>query len=509
MTDAGQQDTGTLLRTGIEGLDDVLGGGLAPHRVYLVEGHPGAGKTTLALQFLREGVRLGETCMFVSLSESEQELQVSAEAHGWTLEGIKILELIASEDSLKPDARYTMYHPSEVELVQTAQAVLDEAARVRPARIVFDSLSELRLMAENPLRYRRQILALKQYFTRHHATVLLIDDCITIDRDLQLHSLAHGVISLERHNAPYGVLRRQLQVVKMRGRPFREGFHDMVIRHGGVQVFPRLVAAEYRGNGYQRQAVGSGLPALDALLGGGLASGTSTLVMGAAGTGKSSLATHYAVAAAQRGERSCVFLFDESVGTFLERSAGLGMPLQPLVDGGRLTLHPIDPAELSPGEFADLVRQTVEQGCSGLLVIDSLNGYLNAMPNERYLTLHLNELLAYLQRHAVTTLLLMTQHGLVGEQTGLPVDASYLADTVVLLRYFETMGAVRQAISVIKKRTGPHERTIRELSFGPNGLAVGEPLSQFQGVLSGAPQLLGQDAGALHLGADNRSTRSG
>lgn len=494
MTQA-QSSTPALVDTGIDGLDHILNGGLVSHRMYLVEGDPGSGKTTLALQFLLAGVRLGESCLFVTLSESEEELRASASSHGFSLDGIKIIEIIASEDSLKPDARYTMYHPSEVELGETIKAVLAEAERSKPVRLVFDSLSELRLLAQNPLRYRRQILALKQFFSRQRCTVMFIDDKTGDVGDNHLHSIAHGVISLERHSPEFGAMRRRLQVVKLRGREFRAGFHDYAIHHGGVEVFPRLVAAEHK-TASARGVVKSGLEPLDALLGGGLARGTSTLILGPAGTGKSTVASQYALAAAARGEHVAIFLFDESIATLFERSASLGMDVEGIVKAGRLSVRQIDPAELSSGEFAHAVRQTVERDETRIVVIDSLNGYLNAMPSERHLTLHLHELLTYLGQQGATTLLLMAQHGLVGGSIQVPVDASYLADTVVLMRYFEGVGEVRQAISVIKKRTGKHERTIRELTFeSGKGIVIGEPVREFQGVLTGSPAFVGQDHG--------------
>ena len=489
MTETGAKER-NVIPTGIAGFDDVLCGGLIPHRVYLVEGDPGAGKTTLALQFLLEGVRLGESCMFVTLSESKEELQSSAATHGWSLDGIHILEVIASEESLTPDSRYTMFHPSEVELAETTKTVLAEARRIKPARLVFDSLSELRLLAEHPLRYRRQILALKQYFSRQQSTVLFIDDRTGTDADMQLHSIAHGVIRLDSVTAEYGALRRRLQVRKLRGCSYREGFHDFAIRRGGLQVFPRLVAAEHR-TAYTRESVPSGIEQLDKLLGGGLAKGTSTLMMGPSGCGKSSLATRYMAAAAERGERSALFLFDEAIATLIERSAGLGLDVQPFVDSGMMKLRQVDPAELSPGEFSHAVRQAVEVDGATMIVIDSLTGYLNAMPNDRLLTLHLHELLTYLGQRGVTTLVVLTQHGFLGETEG--IDASYLADTVLLLRYFEALGEMRQAISVVKKRTGRHERTIRELSF-QDGITVGEPIVTFHGILTGTPELVGSNA---------------
>ena len=489
MTDKSELDSPALIQTGVEGLDDVLRGGFAANRLYLIEGNPGSGKTTLALQFLMDGVRRGESCMFVTLSESEEELRASARSHGWTLEGINILEIIASEESLKQDSRYTMYHPSEVELTETTKFVLAEAGKIKPARLVFDSLSEFRLLAENPLRYRRQILALKQYFSRQQSTVLFIDDRTGEERDMHLHSIAHGVITLDLIATEYGTIRRRLQVRKMRGHAFREGYHDFMIRQGGIEVFPRLIASEHQ-NLYQRRSIESNLEPLDNLLGGGLAKGTSTLIIGTAGTGKSSLSTQYAKAAAARGEHTSIFLFDEAIATYLERSAGLGMEMEPLISAGLVRVRQVNPAELSPGEFAHTVRHEVERDKARIIVIDSLSGYMNAMPSEQFLALHLHELLTYLGQQGVTTLLLMTQHGLIGSGTHVPVDASYLSDTVILLRYFEAFGEIRQAIAVIKKRTGKHERTVRELRFD-KGIIIGEPVRDFQGVLTGVPEFVG------------------
>lgn len=489
MTEPTSPSKSTLVDSGIAGLDDILYGGLTPRSLYLVEGNPGSGKTTLGLQYLLAGRARGERGLYVTLSESPEELHGSAAGHGWSLEGIDVLELASGNEQLKGDARYTMFHPSEVELTETTRGLLERAEKIRPPRLVFDSLSELRLLAQNPLRFRRQILAFKQFFARQDCTVLLLDDKSDEGADMHLYSIAHGVISLERYAPDYGPLRRRLQIPKLRGRQFREGYHDFRIRQGGLEVFPRLVAAEHS-TSYPREAVNSGLAALDAMLGGGLARGTSTLVLGPAGTGKSSLATQYARAAALRGDRAAIFLFDEAIATFKERSAGLGMALDPLLNDGRLSLRQVNPAELSPGELYHVVRQAVDRDQVRLVVIDNLNGYLNAMPQEKLLTIHLHEMLSYLGHRGVTTILIMAQHGLVGAEPSAPIDTSYLADTVILLRFFEAAGEVRQAISVIKKRTGPHERTIRELSFHKNGLTVGEPLREFQGVLTGAPTLV-------------------
>jgi circadian clock protein KaiC len=469
--------------TGVAGLDDILGGGLTGGQLFLVEGDPGSGKTTLALQFLRAGVAAGEKCLFISLSETEAELRENSASHGWTLEGIDLLEIAASADTLEPSSRYTMYHPSEVELGETTKTVIAEVQRLKPTRVVLDSLSELRLLAENPLRYSRQVLALKQQFSRQGATIMFCDDRIGQDHDERLHSIAHGVLVFERRSPEYGASRRRLQVTKLRGRSYREGYHDYAIRRHGLEVFPRLVAAEHVIE-YERQPVKSDLPALDALLGGGLSRGTSTLILGSAGTGKSSVATHFAMASAKRGERAAMFLFDETMATFLERSKGLGFDVEQFLRNDRLAIRQIDPAELSPGEFAIHIRNAVEEGGSKLIVIDSLNGYLNAMPSDRYLALHLHELLTYLGQLGATTIMLMAEHGLLVDGVRSPLEASYIADTVMLVRYYENHGEIRRALSVIKKRTGAHENTIRELRFD-HGLVIGEPIRDVRGALSG------------------------
>ncbi|HYC56608.1 MAG TPA: ATPase domain-containing protein [Candidatus Binatia bacterium] len=491
-----QPDSPAPLDTGIEGLNQILRGGLPPGQLYLLEGHPGTGKTTLAMQFLMAGVRNGESVLFVALSEDERELRASAASHGWDLAGVDMLEIVPGEENLRPDARYTMYHPAEVELAATTKMVLAETEKRRPSRIVFDSLSELRLMAEDSLRYRRQILALKHHFTRLGATVILIDDRTGDEKEMHLHSLAHGVISLERVAPEYGTSRRRMQVAKLRGRAYAEGYHDFSIVCGGIQIFPRLIAADYPGV-YLREEVRSGSEGLDSLLGGGLAKGTSTLILGAAGTGKSSLAGQYVCAAAARGEKAMIMIFEESLPTFVERSRGLGMDVTALQTAGRLEVQRVDPAQLTPGEFSHLLRQAIEHSDVTLVVIDSLNGYLNAMPNERFLTLHLHELLSYLSSQGVTTLLTMTNHGLVGADINVPVDASYLADNVLTLRYFEAFGQVRKAISVIKKRTGSHETSIREIWLDGRGIHIGEPIREFQGVLTGTPMVADRQLGGI------------
>ncbi len=472
--------------TGIRGLDDVLGGGLTRNRLYLVEGDPGAGKTTLALQFLLEGARHKERGLYVTLSETKRELLSVADSHGWSMDPIEIFELIPSEDTLQPDTQTTMFHPSEVELSETTKAVLEIVDRSKPVRVVFDSLSEMRLLAQNSLRYRRQILALKQFFLGRDCTVLLLDDRTSDVTDLQLQSIAHGVITLQHLAPEYGAERRRLRIMKFRGAEFRGGYHDFRIERGGLAVFPRLVAAEHH-QSFEREPVPSELPALDELLAGGVGRGTSTLIMGPAGSGKSSLATQYAAAAAARGERTAVFMFDENIGTFLERSASLGIDIESYVNSGLITLRQVDPAELSPGELAHLIRRAVEADRARIIVIDSLNGYLNAMPEERFLIIQLHELLTYLGQQGVTSLLIVAQHGLIGSAMHSPIDTTYLADTVILLRYFESAGEVRQAISVMKKRNGRHDRTIREFRLSDSGIHVGEPLRNFRGILTGIP----------------------
>ncbi len=474
------------ISTGIPGLDEVLGGGFTPDRLYLIEGVPGAGKTTLAMQFLLDGVARGEQVLYVSLSETRSELQEVADSHGWSLEGLGIHEFLTSDENLNPDEQYTMFHPSEVELSDTIQAILAEVERQGPTRLVFDSLAELRLLAGSPLRYRRQVLALKQYFAGRGCTVLLLDDSAISEYGLHVHTIVHGVVSLDQLNPEYGGDRRRLRVSKYRGRRFRGGFHDYHILTGGLRVFPRLVAAEYRRDS-AHETVSSGLPALDSLLGGGLDRGTSTLVVGAAGTGKSSLVTHFMMEAANRGERSVLFAFDESIHSLLTRSQGIGFQLQEHVDSGMIQLQAVDPAELLPGEFAQAIRDAVENDGVRFVAIDSLNGYLNAMPEERFMIVQLHELLTYLGQMGVVTLLVSTQPGLIGPMAQ-GVDVSYIADGVILLRYFEAAGEVRQAISVLKKRTGMHERTIREMRVSHKGIAIGEPLREFQGVLTGVPQ---------------------
>ena len=475
-----------LAKTGIEGLDDVLNGGLARGRVYLVEGIPGSGKTTLAMQFLIEGAKRGEPVLYITLSETTEELRSVAASHGWSLDGVTIRELLPDEDLLETEKQYTMYHPSEVELASTTKLILEDVQKLKPTRIVFDSLSELRLVAGNPLRYRRQILALKQYFSGRHLTAILLDDMTAADHDLHVQSIVHGVIYLQPLSPEYGGERRRLRIVKYRGTSYRAGHHDYVIRKGGLVVFPRLVAADSRQSSHGNK-LPSNVAALDALLGGGIEEGTSTLVIGGAGTGKSTLAAQFCVAAAARGQKSIVFMFDENPHTLFTRCEGLNVPIQKCVDAGTVRIVQVDPAELSPGELSFLIRQAVERDGVKIVSIDSLNGYLNAMPEERFLTIQLHELLTYLSQHGVASMLISAHHGIIGQHMQAPIDASYLADAVILLRYFESKGEVRQAISIVKKRGGVHERTIREFAMRDGVITVGEPLRQFRGVLTGVP----------------------
>lgn len=484
-------DSEVRLRSGIVGFDDILYGGFPSNHLYLVEGDPGTGKTTLALQFLLEGTRLGERCLYVTLSESRRELQGVARSHGWSLDAIPIFEMTPEQEEIAPEAQYTVFHPSDVELANTTAAVLEQVELVQPTRVVFDSLSELRMLARDTLRYRRQILGLKQYFAGRNCTVLLLDDRTAEGHDLQLQSIAHGVIMMQSMEREFGVKRRRLEVRKLRGSAYREGFHDYTIEKGGVVVYPRLVAAEHLTGTGMRQ-VPSGLAALDQLLGGGLDSGTSTLLMGPAGCGKSTIAAQYAVAAAERGENAAVFTFDETLATYIHRAAGLGLDVEKHVQSGRILLQQLDPAEVAPGQFVHTVRRMVENKQITLLVIDSLNGFLNAMPGEEFLILQLHELLSYLNQQGLNTMFTLAQHGLLGSGMESPVDVSYLADTVLLFRYFESSGELRQAISVLKKRSGRHERTIRALSFTGGAICVGPPLRNFQGIMTGVPQPVGE-----------------
>lgn len=475
--------------TGIAGLDDILNGGLTPHRMYLVEGTPGTGKTTLGLGFLLAGAAIGETGLYITLAETEVELRAVATTHGWTLDPVELFEMVPA-DGLGEDQEQTLLHPSEVELGETVRDVMAKVDETRPSRVVLDSLSELRLLAQSPIRYRRQILALKHFFSTRQCTVLFLDDKSGAGSDLQLHSIAHGVVSLEQTLSGFGAQRRRLHVVKMRGLRYRGGYHDFEIERGGLCVYPRLVASDHA-TSKANEVVSTGSTELDALLGGGLVSGTATLLTGPAGVGKTTASVQCMVAALRRGEKAAYFLFDERLPTLLARSAALGMDLQPYLDDGRLNLRAIDPAEMSPGEFAGAIRAAVEEHGARFVIIDSLNAYLQSMPNEQFLVLQMHEMLTYLGQQGIVSLLILGLHGVMGDIRS-DVDLSYLSDTVVQLRYFEAYGAVRQAISVIKTRTARHERTIREFQIGGNGLQVGGPLREFQGVLTGVPTFSGE-----------------
>jgi len=480
-------------QTGIWGLDNILSGGFTRGHVFLVEGAPGTGKTTVALQFLLEGARAGERGLYITLSETDEELRDGAASHGWTLDqGIEVFELLPPESLLDSDQQQSLLYSSDLELGETTKQIFEAVERVQPHRVVLDSLSEIRLLAQSSLRYRRQILAIKHYFARFGTTVMLLDDLTAEVADKTVHSVAHGVFRLEELAPAYGAERRRARVIKYRGVKFRGGYHDVTITKGGLNVFPRLVASEYR-NSLVRTTKSSGIAELDNLLGGGVETGSSTLILGPAGTGKSLLAIVNVVAAVKRGEKAAMFVFDEELGLLFDRMKGLGIDLEAMQNTGSLIVEQVDAAELSPGEFAHRVRRQVDENDIKTVVIDSLNGYQASMPEENSLILHMHELLQYLNRRGAATFMTVAQHGLVGDMKA-PVDVTYLADTVVLLRYFEAMGSVRRAVSVIKKRTGTHEATIREYRIDHRGLTIGAPLNEFQGVLRGVPIYSGASA---------------
>lgn len=478
-----------LASTGIEGLDACVGGGLPRDRVYLIEGDPGVGKTTLALQFLLKGAELGETVLLISLAETSDELKVVATSHNWDLSGVKIFDVSPTQSGL--EEQYSILQPSEIELTDTIKKIVEEVDRVKPQRVVIDSLSEVRLLSQSPLRYRRQVLALKQHLRGRDCTVMLLDDRGGNKNDLTIQSLVHGVIELQKYSPLYGKARRKLQIAKLRGVGFQAGFHDFNITTGGIEVYPRLQASNHRTE-FKREQLKSGVEGLDKALGGGLDRGTSTLVVGPAGTGKSSLALLYAIKSAERGERAVIFTFDEGMGTLFERARQLGMDIEPFVKNDLIHLQQIDPAEMSPGEFMWYAKHSVEKTDAKIVIIDSLNGYIDAMPESHFLTIQMHEMLSFMNQQGVVTILTMAQHGYMGSMEN-PADVSYLADTVILLRYFEAIGEVRKAISIVKKRSGRHETEIREYQIGPQRISVGRALNDFRGILTGVPVFTGTE----------------
>ena len=473
--------------TGIAGIDNILCGGLPIGQMYLIDGSPGVGKTTFALQFLLEGVRRGEPCLYVTLSETKSELETVADSHGWDLTGINVVELSQIEGHFNVKSQNTLFQPAEVELTSLSNLLVAEFDRIKPVRMVLDSLSEVRLMAQNPLRYRRQILAFKQHFAGK-CTVMLLDDRSVLAQDAQVQSIVHGIIALEVVPLKFGINRRFMSVPKLRGSTFREGNHDYVIKEGGLVVYPRLIAPQVP-TGFKKETFGSGNEQLDKLLGGGLDTGTGTLFMGPAGSGKSTVAAMFASQAANDGKKVLYFAFDEVPQILVNRAQEIGLEFEAALRSGMLELRQVDPAEVAPGELADEIRQATTSG-TRMVILDSLNGYVNAMPGEEFLHLHLHELLTFLNQNGIVTIMVLAQHGLIGPM-GAPVDVSYLADTVMLMRFFEARGSLKKAVSVIKKRSGAHEETIRELTMSANGIRIGPPLSDFEGVMTGVPRFMG------------------
>ncbi|KQP52176.1 MULTISPECIES: ATPase domain-containing protein [unclassified Methylobacterium] len=491
--------------TGVPGLDVILAGGYAAQRAHLIEGRPGGGKTTLGLQFLLDGAARGETCLYITLSESRRELMSVSERHGWSLEGIEIYELVPPELSLDSKLQQSLVHSSDLELGETVRMALSEMERVKPSRVVFDSLSEIRLLSQGSLRYRRQVLALKSYFLLNDITALMLDDLSAEHDDLNLHSISHAVIRLEQLTPAYGAPRRRVHVIKMRGTEYQGGYHDFAIRKGGILVHPRLIASDHPSS-FEAGSVESGVAELDRVLGGGLDRGTTSLIVGPSGAGKSTLAMSYLVAALRRGERGLIISFDETRGILLRRARSVGMPLADFIEAGSLQIEQIDPADVSPGDFAGRIRDAVEHDAARIVIIDSLTGYMTAMAGQPFLVMQMHELVTYLNQQGVVTILILAQHGMVGKMES-PVDLTYVSDTVVMLRFFEAAGRVRRALSVLKKRTGPHEDTIREFKIDASGLRVGEPLRKFRGVLTGVPTYDGNGDNLLveRVGADGES----
>jgi circadian clock protein KaiC len=484
-------DSHIRLSTGVPGLDDILRGGLGNGFLYLIEGNPGAGKTTLALQFLIEGAKRGEKGLYLSLAESEDELRHVAASHGMDLTSVDICKISPTEPAGEIDQQYTVFQPAEVELADVLETILTKVRDLQPSRVIIDSMSELRMLARDSLRYRRQVLSLKQFFEGRDCTTLLLDERFRDNSESQVQTIAHGVISLEVLPRNYGITRRRLEVLKIRASSFREGYHDYIIVKGGVLVFPRLVSGEHRGMKVEPENLPSGVTALDSLFNGGVQRGTSTLVVGPTGCGKSTLCTQFVLSAAKRGEKSAIFTFDETRLSFTVRSSGLGMDLEHYLDDETIYLEQVDPAELSPGEFVHRIRAGVEEKKWRIVVIDSLNGLMNSMNEEQALTVQLHELLSYLNQVGVASFFVLAQYGMLGSAVTSPTDVSYLADNVLLLRYFEAGGEVRQAISVMKRRSGPHERSIRELQMSSGKLVIGDPLRNFIGVLTGTPEYRG------------------
>jgi circadian clock protein KaiC len=481
-------DTTRFLSSGVPGLDTILSGGFTRDRLYLIEGEPGTGKTTLALQFLTEGVRLGESVMYITLAESATELASVARSHGWSLDGIHVEEIITDQNALDPDQQYSIFHPSEIELGTTTQRILNAIDKFQPSRAVLDSLSELQLLADSALRYRRQVLALKQYLVSRNCTTLFLDDRTALNTDLQVRSVAHGVLTLGLVDQAYGNERRHLRVVKYRGIAFLGGAHDYRIVQGGLRVFPRLVAAESRVR-ETRDQFSTGLPELDTMLCGGIEEGTSTLVAGPPGSGKSTVAAQCVSAACKRGERCAMFLFEEGRNNMLNRCESMELGLNDAIANGLLTVQQVDPAELTPGQFTQAVVDAAESGAR-VVVIDSLNGYMNAVPDERFMALYLHELLTYLGQRGIVTFVVGVQAGLIGSSMTSSADASYIADNIIMLRYFESGGEVRQAISIFKKRGSSHERTLRRFTIDKHGPHVGDVLTGFHGILTGIPSMV-------------------